>query len=256
MTDDTTKTVGDDAEEKAGGSKKSVMLVGGIVGLIGLACATAFMAIPKKADRHVFSGPYVARLLEEEFATNLKDNDHSRFLQMTLNFTYMAYAEDYYASRMADPLYLAEVKDVMNHVCFNKESETIFDPIGASAFMEEIREAVDPVVFPVLIGEGKTAFGVDVDSGLAPGRSFRKGTFRGAFYDHRLAVNAPEQTLMMDGGDPISFGLNDMDVAVFDAEGRVFYVDVTRIEPDFVGELHVGVRGQIRRVLREKLLAQ
>lgn len=253
---DETKKPDDNAPAAETGKKKPVMLVGGIVGLVGLACATAFMAIPKPAERHVFTGPYVARLLEEEFATNLKDNDHSRFLQLTLNFTYMAYEEAYYTKRMTDPLYIAEIKDVMNRVTFNKESSSIFDPIGAVAFMEEIREAVDPVVFPVVVGEPEAGIGADEESGLAPGRSFREGTFRGAFFDHLLSVDGPEHTLSMDGADPVSFSDSDMDVPVYDSEGRVFFLDVTRLKPEFVGDVHVGVNGQIRRVLREKLLAQ
>jgi hypothetical protein len=115
---------------------------------------------------------------------------------------------------------------------------------------------VDPVVFPVVVGEPDDGLGADSESGLAPGRSFREGTFRGAFFDHLLTVNGPEMTVSMDGAEPVSFAASDMDVPVYDSEGRVFFLDVTRLDPDFVGDVQVGVKGQIRRVLREKLLAQ
>ena len=82
-----------------------------------------------------------------------------------------------------------------------------------------------------------------------------KSTFRGRFHDHVLHVDAVNKTLKLGDGDETTFNGSEEDLVIYSVDGRSLYLDVTQIEPEFVGEIQVGVMG-IAREVRETVLFQ
>jgi flagellar basal body-associated protein FliL len=164
------------------GGKKKLMLVGGGVGLLGFAYLAAMMAMPAASEVRRFAGPFVVPLFDEKFHTNLDEEDHTRFLQMNMNLVFVAYEEQYVATRRADPLYKSYMLDAILRVSFTKRIDQVLgDQVALGVYLEEIRAAVDPILFPVHVGEGEKATALDPDSGLGPGLSLEDSTFRGSF---------------------------------------------------------------------------
>jgi hypothetical protein len=123
-----------------------------------------------------------------------------------------------------------------------------------SAALEEITE---PILFPVHIGKTVRPYDTEEASGLRIGESQeRKGTFRGAFYDHVLNVNQPRRTIQFDEGPETPFQGDEEDLLVQTDDGSTLFVDVSDLATGFRGEVNVGVMGRIRRVLTGDIIAQ
>ena len=249
----------DELNEEAGGSPKSrkkLFAIGGVVGGLAVAFLAALMAVPKKRVDPVFDGPFVAPLTSEKIQVNL--NDAKGFLILNLNITYDAYKEKYFKARSEDLLAQAEIKDALVALASSKTREDVSDPVNKPVLMEEIRSAVDPLIFPVHVGAGKNGAPTNPDksSGLVSGLSSHLGTFRGEYEQHVLHVDAAEKTVRLDGGPIVSFTGGEADLEVPTGDDLLLYLDVTGLKGGFAGDVKVGVMGRVRRVLWNEVLIQ
>ena len=246
-------------EEQEAAPKKSkgpALLVGAIFGVIALGAGTAFMAIPAKEKVRRFEGPFHFPLFEEKFNANLRDNQQRRYLQALLDCMYFAYDETYLPTRATDPLYDPIMRDAVGRVISSKTLDDAYQGAAREAFLAELRDALNPVLFPVHIGETALPMDRDEVSGLRPGLSFARATFRGGFHDHTLTVNAAEKTLQLDDNEPVSYEGWEEDIPLTTQAGTTLYVDVTEVQEDFVGEVKIGVHGRLRQLFARELIAQ
>ena len=258
MADETEKPEGEapatgEAAPKKG-RKKALVLGGGSVAVLALAYMAALMALPSKEGKPHLEGPFVAPLTETKVQVNLAGS--KSFLVVNFNLIYEAFEQAYYIKRSLDPVYTAELTDVLVEIASAKTREEVSDRVNKPVILEEIRQAVDPLLFPVHIGEGKDPAARDEASGLAPGLSNHLSTFRPVFGGHGLVVDAIARTLRLEDGPEVTWTEGDDDVKVENALGQTLYVDTSRVVPDFQGEVPVGVRGRIRRLLWNEVLIQ
>ena len=241
-------------EEAPKKSKKKLFTIGGVVGGLAVAFLAAMMAMPKKDVEKSFAGPFVGKLTENKVQVNLADG--KSFLILDLNIVFDAYDELYYTTRSEDPLAIAEVKDALVALTSAKARDDVADPINKPILMEEIRAAVDPLLFPVHLGSAAAPTDADKDSGVRPGLSAHLGTVRGEHDQHLLKLNAVDKTVQIDDGPVIGYEGHEADLEVDAADETVLYIDVTGIEEDFEGEIKVGVMGRVRRILWNEVLLQ
>ena len=246
--------------------------------MIGLAVACALggtlalVAIPKKAEhKHALEGPFVAQLSKENLQVNLSGENGKRYLVLGLNAEYFAYAESYVAARLggaapagghgsdaaaADPLYTAMLKDTLLRVAGRKTREQVEDPVQMEAFLMEVRNAVDPLLFPVCVGDSSSPRVADSVSGLLAGESVMDSTFRGFLHEHALRVDSLHKTLRLDDGPETTFHGDERDLRVSAADGATVYLNVMHLEPTFSGDVPIGVAGRVRRIYRQQVLVQ
>jgi flagellar basal body-associated protein FliL len=239
--------------------KKGLALSGGIVSLIGLAWALSMVAVPAKHEeiRHEIAGPFVANISPATgFQVNLAGRGGKNYLAMSLKAEVDAYAETYATERVADPLYQAKLTDAVLKVAARKTKLDLDTEVGKDVFREELKVALDPVLFPVHVGSETAAATRDVESGLRPGASSDKATLRGLFYEHALEVDATEHTLQLDAGAPVRFKGDETDLMVLDVQGRSLYVDVSGLHPGFRGSVHAGTFGRVRNIYFGSFLTQ
>jgi flagellar basal body-associated protein FliL len=246
-------------DSKPKGSKKKLLFGGGGVLLLALAFIGALMAVPKKVVDHELEGPFVAAMFGEDLRVNLSGEGNKRFAILSLNVVYDAYDQPYYDARMLDAMYTAELKDAMLGIASNKTREEIVDKAYKPVFLEEIKQAAEPLLFPVYLGESKDGEGgppsnPDKESGLVLGET--PPTFRGRYYDHSIVVDAVQKTLQLDGEDVVTFEGDESDLELTAADETKIYVDVTGLAKAFKGEVRVGIKGKIRKVLWEDVLIQ
>lgn len=255
MADEEEKPEGEE-EDAPKKSKGPMLIVGAIFGVIALGAGAAFMAIPAKEPVRRVMGPFHYSLFEEKFSTNLQDNQGRRFLQLLLDCMYFAYDETYLPARALDPLYDPIMRDVIGRVISSKTFNETQNGAAREAFLAELRDALNPVLFPVHVGETPLPMDRDLISGLRPGLSFARATFRGRFHDHILKIDAVEKTLQLDDYDIVTFDGHEEDLKLMTTSGDTVFVDVTEIEPEFVGEVKIGVHGRIRQLFARELIAQ
>lgn len=252
-------------------SKMKLWIAGAVI-----ACAAgsvlAFMAAPKHAEpKPELEGPFVARLSKQDVQVNLAGENGKRYLVLGLNAEYFAYDESFVAARLGnaaaggehggaaaveDPLYTAMLKDLLVRMASRKTREHVEDPVQMEAFLAEIRTAVEPLLFPVCIGDSIVPQHPDKKSGLRVGESIMESTMRGMLHDHELDVSAPAKTIRLDQGPVVSFTGEERDLKLEDEHGAFLYVNVTGLDPKFVGKVPIGVAGRVRRIYREQLLMQ
>ncbi|MEM7516210.1 MAG: flagellar basal body-associated FliL family protein [Planctomycetota bacterium] len=247
---------GADGEESPKKSKKGLILGGGVLGVLGAAYLAATMAVPSPPVQHRFAGPFVSPLSEENISVNLADNDHKRYLRLGLTVEYYSYEADYFLNRTADPLYQPYLMNALQHVTNSRHRSEVSGETNRMIFLEEIAEAIDPVLFPIHIGATTAPFDQDVDSGLKPGYSMSEGTFRGKFHEHLLIVDAVEQTVRIDGGPVVDFEGDETDLEVPDERGRTIYLNVSELTEGYQAEIPVGAHGRVQRILVEDFLIQ
>jgi hypothetical protein len=239
-------------------SKKMLFLVGGGVGILGSALAAVMMAVPgKHADevKHL-AGPFVSPLAKKDLQVNLAGNNLKRYLVMSVNAEFNAYEEGYFDERIADPLYDAMLQDTLLGLAAMRTADEMADSVMVGAFLEELREKADALVFPVEIGHAHAPATPDGDSGLLPGLSIRSSTFRGLFEEHCLTLDGAAKTIQLDGGASVTFKGDERDLMVQDAQGDHVFVDVTKVHAEFKGEVHTGTQGQIRKIFRNTWIIQ
>jgi hypothetical protein len=265
---------GTEPDAEAPPSKAKLWILGSVLACIA-GSAAAFALAPKHAaPKPELEGPFVARLSKADVQVNLAGENGKRYLVLGLNAEYFAYDESYVCARLGkaassgassgghadaaveDPLYTAMLKDLLVRMASRKTREHVEDPVQMEAFLMEIRAAVEPLLFPVCIGDSRVPQHPDSASGLRVGESIMESTMRGMLHEHELDVSAPTRTIRLDGGAPVKFEGEERDLKVFGADGELLYVNVTALDPKFVGKVPVGVAGRVRRIYRDQLLMQ
>jgi hypothetical protein len=251
-------------------NKKALFVGGGGAAVIALAYTVSMMAVPHKAQhKSHLQGPFVARLSKNEIQVNLAGESSKRYLVMALNAEYFAYDEGYVVGRLGsgsggahgdapteDPLYTAMLKDALLRLAATKTRDQVTDPMLIDAFMADVRTVVEPVLFPVYVGDSHAPSQPDSVSGLRSGESIMDSTHRGLLHEHALSVDAKKQTIAFDGGPVVGFEGGERDLLLKNKAGKTVYVDVTAVRPDFVGDVPIGVPGKLRRIYRDSFLVQ
>jgi flagellar basal body-associated protein FliL len=236
---------------------KRPLVAAGLVAVIVLLAYGAFqLAAPRERLPRRFAGPFSTELFPEKYQVNLAGSGMKRFLQLTLSVIYESYNDAYFLQRTKDPLYEPYLQSSVLAICSTKTVDEVQGRASQDALMEELREELDPILFPVHVGETKQALALDPRSGLRPGLSADRATFRGAFHDHRLIVDGARRTLRLGEGPPVAFTGNELDLIVTDAGGETLSLDTTGLVAGFSGEVPVGTHGRIRRVLPKYFLVQ
>ena len=239
--------------------KKGLFLGGGLVSLIGLAWALSLVAVPQKHEvvRHEIAGPFFANISPTAgFQVNLAGKGGKHYLAMNLKAEVDAFEESYATERASEPLYQAKLTDAVLRVASRKSKAELDDTVGKDVFREELRVALDPVLFPIHVGDEERADARHTESGLRAGASMDRATMRGIFWEHTLEVDAAKKILRLDAGPDVPFTGEETDLLVEDERGRSLYVDVTGLRPDFHGKVQTGVLGRVRNVYFSSFLTQ
>lgn len=255
MTDEEPEEV--EGDEKPKKDRGPLKLLGGALGLVVVGGALAMMAMPAKREpkpRH--QGPFFHKLFETTLISNVKESNYTRFIKTDPNIEFFSYDKDYVLSRDTDPLYRAWLESELTTLMSSMNLQEIYDGVNRERFTQMVMEKVRPAVFPVHFGLTLQPLQLNEMSGIRPGDSYRKATFRGNFHDHMLKIDALQKTLQVDDGPLTVYSGTEMDLLVRTPSGDSLYVDVTEIHPDFVGEIRVGVQGRIRQVFLSGHLAQ
>jgi len=222
-----------------------------------LGAALAVMAIPsgpKPVPK--FTGPYFHQLFEKQKTSNTVDSDYKRYIKANPQVEFFAYDAGYMVNRDLDPLYQAWLDDAFGNLMAGKSLKEIFDSSARERFSQEIRHTIEPALFPVHLGESASPLEADPLSGLRPGDSYRQNTFSGAFWEHKLKIDGENKTISIDGGEATPFMGEELDLKVSAPSGEFIFVDVTGLNPEFSGEIQIGVQGRIRQVFIKDYLAQ
>jgi flagellar basal body-associated protein FliL len=241
--------------------KKGVVLGGGVVGLIGLAWALAITAVPKGGAHdertHKIAGPFVVDVSPSAgFQVNLAGDGGKHYLALELNVEVDAFEEGYATARANQPLYQAKLTDAVLRTASQKTKGELDSGVGREVLRDELREALDSVLFPVHVGNEHAPDATHEESGLRGGRSIASSTLRGLFYDHVLQVDGERKSLRLDDGTEVRFQGDESDLFVSDARGKGVYVDVGGLHAEFVGRVQVGTFGRVRNVYFGKCLTQ
>jgi hypothetical protein len=268
---DGAKTPAAEAAPAAAKKKKSLFLTLGLCTVVGTALAV--VAIPGKVEEApTLEGPFVALLSKESLQVNLAGENGKRYLVLGLNAEFFAYSEHYVAARLGtqpagsgshggephapDPLYTAMLKDTLLRLAGRRTREQVEDPVQMEAFLMEVRAAVDPLLFPLCVGDSTSPQVPDSTSGLLVGESAMDSTYRGLLHEHALVVDARRKAIRLDQGPEITFRGDERDLRVTAADGTTAYVNVSRLDPGFSGEVPLGVAGRVRRIYRQEVLVQ
>lgn len=236
--------------------KKKLLAIGGVVGGLALAFVAAMFAVPKKEQGgpEPLGGPFVGPLTPNKVQVNA--NDGRGFIVLELTLLFDAYSPDYLTARANDPVCQAEIRDALVTIASSKSRSDLTDKVGKPVFLEEVRAAIEPLVFPVYVGDSPSSTGPDGPSKLALGLSMSKSTFRGLFEEHVLKFDAVQKKLSVDDGPETTFQGGERDLEVPCGDGTSIWVDVSKAESEFVGELKIGIKGRTRRVLWNEVLLQ
>lgn len=240
--------------------KKGLFLGGGIVGLIGLAWALSLVAVPsggKHAVARQVAGPFMADISPSAgFQVNLSGDGGKHYLSLKLNVEVDAFEEAYATSRASQPLYQAKLTDAVLRTAAQKTKGELDNGVGREVFRDELRVALDPVLFPVHVGDERSPEGGHEASGLRGGRSIARSTFRGLFYEHGVHLDAGKKTVRLDDGKDVVFAGDETDLFVADARGKGLYLDVSALRGEFAGRVSVGTFGRVRNVYFSTFLTQ
>jgi len=245
-----------EGEETPKKSKKGLILIGATVLLAAAGYIGSTMGVPAIETIPQYDGPFVVALSEDNIQVNLASTERTVYLLMKLNAEFDSYEAGELEGRLEDPLFLAILKDRLLRLSSKKTPEMIASSDAQDAFMIEIRDAIDPICFPVHFGDSATPFAADAASGAKPGDSTLNANLRGRWYDHSLHIDAPNHTFKLDEGEDTAYTGDEVDLVVTNAEGHFIFVNTTGIKPEFVGEIKVGVKGRMRRILREYFITQ
>ncbi len=246
-----------EGEETPGKGKAKLLIGGGVLSVVAAGILAAVMAIPKKYENPRMVGPFAQVLFDEPISCNLAGADRTRFLQMHPQVSYLAYDPLYLSLRITDPLYPGALRSTVGAVASRKNPEELYEgSIGNTAFMEELRDNIDPVLFPVHVGDTALPWDHDEESGLRPGLSSSRSSFRGHFADHILHVTQEPMEMWVDEGPKASFEKGDEDVRLITAEGGVLFIDASMLNKGFEGEVKIGVRGRTVQVIPVDLMVQ
>lgn len=252
---ETTEEAADASEEQPKGSKKGILLGGGVLGLVAAGWAVSLVATPSMPEAKMFTGPYVVALSPEDVQVNLSGGG-KRFLVLTLQAEFDSYDELYAGNRVADPLYQAKLKDALIRVARQKTKEDLDDVVGEEIFKGEVHAAIDPLLFPIHVGNELDSNGTHAESGLRPGKSIEESSLRSGFFAHQITVSVSGGTIRLDEGPEVEFEGLEEDLLLQNEHGDVLYVDVTQLLDGFEGTVNAGTFGRVRNIYFGKLLVQ
>ncbi len=241
------------------GSRKRLWIGGGALILLALGWTLALVAVPKKHApvEHALEGPILLGVSPASgFQVNLSGGAGKNYLAMTVMAEVKAFDEAQVSVRAADPLYQARLSDAVLKTASRKKKGDLDDAVDKEVFRQELRAALEEVLFPVHVGNVESAGERHADSGLGPGASIDRATMRGPYFEHLLAVDAVGKTLRLDAGEPQPFQGDERDLEVRDAKGGRVFVDVSGLVPGFQGEVPVGVLGVVENVYFTGFLIQ
>jgi hypothetical protein len=227
--------------------------------MIASGAIAAMMAIPSEEEKPRMMGPFALSLYgeNEQCVVNLAEPGRTRFLQMKPQATFMAYDPLYMDMRITDTLYKASLDHAIFGVVSSKAIADIWgNEIDRSTFAEELRDSLGPILFPIHIGKTVLPWDVDKPSGLQPGLSSAKNTFRGAIEDHFLNVDLKTMEMWVDEGPRTEFKDGDSDVRIITEEGTTLYVSTSHMKDEFEAPVKVGVRGRIIQIIPADLKVQ
>jgi flagellar basal body-associated protein FliL len=241
--------------------KKGVLLGGGVAGVIALAWALALVALPggggHDGEQHRIAGPFVVEVSPSAgFQVNLAGDGGKHYLSLKLNVEVDAFEEGYAGARATQPLYQAKLTDAVLRTASQKTKGELDNSVGREVFRDELRVALDPVLFPVHVGDEHTPESAHEASGLRIGRSIAKSSLRGLYYEHALHLDAERKSVRLDDGKDVAFQGDETDLYVADARGKGVYVDVSALHEGFVGAVPVGTFGRVRNVYFNSFLTQ
>ncbi len=253
-------------------SKTPLVMGGGALAVIALGWVLSIMAVPHADDAHKphLEGPFVARLSNGEIQVNLSGESSKRYLVMGLTGEYMAYDEAYVNGRLgiggeagghgdapvADPLYTIQLKNALLSLASTRTREQVTDPVQIENFLEEARLAVEPVLFPIFIGDSHSPHHADSKSGLKLGSSIHDSTLRGLLHEHEVEVDSEKGKLRFDDGPWVEFEGREDDLEVVNPSGEKIWLDLGEMKKGFSGKVPVGVPGRLRKIYRESFLVQ
>lgn len=248
---------GAESEETPAKGKGSVKLLGAVVALIGTGTALALMAVPKKVETPVLTGPAMYQFFESDLVGNPLDDNYARYLKFSPKCSYFAYDPNYPTLRREDTHYDTLLREIMQFTVSQYRIEEVMAGTKREVFAAALEEVAEPILFPVHLGPTKTPYDIDEASGLRLGDSQeRAGSFRGLFHEHTLKVDGERKKLQLDAGPEVTFKGDEFDLLVENAKGGTLYVDVTGLKEGFFGEVNVGVMGRIRRLFTGDIIAQ
>ncbi|MFT5284021.1 MAG: hypothetical protein ACI8TQ_000172 [Planctomycetota bacterium] len=243
--------------EQPSSSKKGLFMGGGALSLVAIAGIGAMLAVPGDGKTPIFDGPFIMPLaFEGEAMTVNLSGEGKRFLVMDLKVEFDAYKEPYGSVRIADPLYLAKLQDTLLTIATQKTPDDVLEVGTQEIFIEQLTSSVEPLLFPVHIGDTKAPMMVDDPSQLRPGISIFESTMRDPLYTQNIAVDAPAKSLRLGDGEVYEYNGTEENLMLKDALGRTVYVNVTGIEPTFIGDVPVGVKGRVRNLYKVKFIIQ
>jgi hypothetical protein len=249
------KAEGEEQAKGKQGGKGPLKLLLGVVLLIATGAVLATMAVPGKEKVHKLEGPFFGTLLPD-MTVSTPDASNTRYLKFAADAEYAAYDEAYFAGREADPFYQPFLISKAEMIASARQISMSATGAERDQFAAALRVDLEPIVFPVHIGETANPLDLDEVSGLRPGVSHPSATFRGRFYDHVLKVDTTARILQIDDGPEITFRGDEDDLEMRSSLGDTVYVDVTHIEDGFKGEVQVGVHGKLRRIVIKGTIAQ
>ena len=249
------------AAPKKPNSKRGLFLGGGVFGLIGLAWALSLVAVPSGGAHHEhehhIAGPFMTDVSPSAgFQVNLAGDGGKHYLSLKINVEVDAFEEAYAGARAAQPLYQAKLTDAVLRTASQKTKGELDNAVGREVFRDELRLALDPVLFPVHVGDEHSPEAGHKESGVRFGRSISKSSLRGFFYEHALHIDAPEKTIRLDDGKELTYVGDEADLFIADARGKGVYVDLTAVHGEFVGSVSVGTFGRVRNVYFNTFLTQ
>ncbi len=242
------ESTGEEEKSAGMGKKKGLALGGGIVGLVATAYLLFMVAVPRAPGNLPFQGPFFIALTDEDgLQTNLAGAGKN-YLSTKLSARYEAYDETYATARAADELYKMDETHALVVLARHKTKAELDAPLGEDNFSYEIRDALNPLLFPIHVGNEESTYEPDDDSGLRPGTSTSEATMRAGFYSHVLKVDGPRGSIALDDGPAVQFDGSETDLMLESELGKTVYVDVTDHNPEFVGDVHVGSFGRIMTI--------
>jgi hypothetical protein len=225
--------------------------------IVALGAAAALLAVPARVAAPRLSGPYVVDLSPREgYQADLAGRGGRNHVALRVEAECEAYDAGYPAARAADALVAARVRDAVLRCAWRTTKAQLDREDGPDALRAAIAREVEPLLFPVHVGDPRDPRGADQPSGLRPGASIARATMRGSFHEHRIEVDARARTLALDDGPSVAFAGDERDLTLADARGRTVAVDVTALRAGFSGEVRVGVVGRVRGVLLPTFLTQ
>lgn len=245
----------DESEQTPSPKKKALLLVGGAVAVPALAFALALMAVPGERKVPKYLTGLVGPLTEAKIQVNL-GNQMERFFVFEHNVVYEAYEDTYYGNRTSDPLYVAYLTDALIGLAASKSPDQVYEIAYESAFREEIKNVVEPLLFPVHVGHGSALTETDPESGLKPGLSWLLATFRGPFYEHVIRIDDDKREIQLDQGPVVKYEGDERDLVLYSENEETVYVDVSEVVDGFRGEVQTGVMGRVLQILKKDTLIQ